>query len=608
MMNILSLKVKNFRPFKGADKEVKIVFRKGINVIVGENNVGKSSLLRALQIISGQTSSINSDFFKGKSNNEQVLEVELELGKNELKELISNITGNNKYLRKAENLERFIKDFGNKFFLTYSSIAGFSLKTDVLSFRGPRAVLIRDFEPTAQLEYKFKAFLQDYFSEKHHRIVTLMKKGAGPGLSTTRLDWEGDPTKFIQKKFQICLKVFSEIRKRPAGSSQRVLESLDGGQVASVLFSLKNGNKKEQKRFEIIKQEFSKLFPNLSLETRWETNNIPRIFIDKSPINYEMPIENIGAGIGEMIILLTHLIQSKDQIFCLDLPEMHFHPHSQRSLLKVLEEYTKNNQILIVTHSPLLINPKKVENIAIIRHHNGISFPSQLSDNYFTKKERVKLERCLLNDSKDFFFSRATLIIEGPTETGALPVFAKTLNADFDWLGISLVKMEGNHFGFWCKLLKGFGIPYAVMCDRDALMSIDGRIDCRNGKIKTSPVFCSLSISNILNQEDIQTILEIQDQIVKIDNRENYPDKFFKKLKLMVEKYNVYVLSADFEGILKKEGYSKLLEKAKSVSRSKAIQGKIVAEEIINKDKRIPNEFGIIINAVKDLLNPSSIQ
>ena len=63
----------------------------------------------------------------------------------------------------------------------------------------------RDFEPTAQLEYKFKAFLQDYFSEKHHRIVTLMKKGAGPGLSTTRLDWEGDPTKFIQKKFQICL-------------------------------------------------------------------------------------------------------------------------------------------------------------------------------------------------------------------------------------------------------------------------------------------------------------------------------------------------------------------------------------------------------------------
>ena len=64
-MNVLSLEVKNFRSFEGTDREIKFVLRKGINVIVGENNVGKSSLLRAIQIIAGQINPTGSDFFKG---------------------------------------------------------------------------------------------------------------------------------------------------------------------------------------------------------------------------------------------------------------------------------------------------------------------------------------------------------------------------------------------------------------------------------------------------------------------------------------------------------------------------------------------------------------
>ncbi len=343
-MNILSLKVRNFRSFEGVGEEVKISLRKGINFIVGENNVGKSSLFRALQIISGSIGPTGSDFYKGEAKIEQLLEIELELNNNELKDLISNITGNNILLRKPENLARFARDLGQKFFLTFSSTTGFSMKTGALMFKQQYAELIRDYETKSIVKYEVKAFLEDYFSETYQTMVSLMKKKTNLASSSTRLNLDGEPANFVRNLFQTQLKVFSEIRKRPAGSSLRVPESFDGEHVASILLSLKNGNKKEQKRYGMIKKEFLKLFPNLDLDVRWGQGNNALINLDKIQIDYDMPIENVGAGIGEMIILLTHLIQSRDMIFGLDLPEMQFHPHAQRLLLKVLEEHAKTTR------------------------------------------------------------------------------------------------------------------------------------------------------------------------------------------------------------------------------------------------------------------------
>ena len=106
-MKLLSLKTKNFRSFEGVNKENKIFCRNRINIIVGENNVGKSSLLRVLKIVSGQIIPTNVDIYKKEGNRELIIESELELNLNEMKDLISYITGNSKYLHNSENLIRF---------------------------------------------------------------------------------------------------------------------------------------------------------------------------------------------------------------------------------------------------------------------------------------------------------------------------------------------------------------------------------------------------------------------------------------------------------------------------------------------------------------------
>jgi len=389
-MNILSLKVKNFRSFERTESEIEFVLRKGINVIVGENNVGKSSLLRVLRIISGQIGHSQLDFYKEEQQRELLLEIELELNNDEMKYFVGKLVGINKYLDKPENLNRFIKDFGNIFSLKYSSKSGFSITSSFFRFDQKFGFLVTNYSPKSTFSLGYNTFLDAYFSTSKDLLIDILKSRTNDREGTVRVSFAGVSLEIIRGLLLQKIKIFSEIRKRPFGANKRDWESLDCEYVADVLSSLKNGNRTEMAKFERIKQEFNQLFPNLKLAVRGGPGITPPIFIEKSPIDHEMPIENVGAGIGEMIIILTHLVYSKDLIFGLDLPEMQFHPHAQRLLLKVLEENSKNNQILIVTHSPMLLNPKKLENIVIIREQNGASFVSQLPDGYFTEDERKK--------------------------------------------------------------------------------------------------------------------------------------------------------------------------------------------------------------------------
>jgi predicted ATP-dependent endonuclease of OLD family len=58
--------------------------------------------------------------------------------------------------------------------------------------------------------------------------------------------------------------------------------------------------------------------------------------------------------------------KSNDYIFLIDEPGIHLHPSGQKDLVKVLEDISKNNQIIYTTHSPFLINRKQPERVYLI--------------------------------------------------------------------------------------------------------------------------------------------------------------------------------------------------------------------------------------------------
>lgn len=601
-MKLLSLKIRNFRSF--GEKAVEIAFSDGLNLMVGENNVGKSTILRSLNILKGGYSFTSNDYYKGETNRKLLIEANIKLSLTEAQNLTNMFVS--PYGRNMKKVGKVLNFFlRNKISFAYTSGRGIYLRFGKLHISGNRGSMVSHLDAPGTyrvLEWK-DSMLGRYFNPDNHLpLFEIVRNELTKGKKMS-VNFNFNPCAMFSDFLKQKAKSFSEIRQSPMGTSDHILESYDGRQVADVLFTLKNGKPIQREKFEQVKKKFSGLFPNLKLEVQKESRDSPpRIVIEKTSIGFEVPIEFVGAGIGEIIIFLTHLIASTDMMFGLDMPELHFHPHAQRLLRNIIREHSENNQFLVVTHSPTFIESRQIENTIVVREMDGQTTVTQIDQNHFGENELLRLFRQLDAGNKEFFFSRGVLAVEGPTETGAMPIFSKALNRDFDELGVSLV-VSGKFFGLFLKLLREFSFPYLVMCDKDALMNIEKSARIGEQKAKTSPALYSLWISNSLTKKEKRKIIDMESKIQIIrpkPRKEIYPDSLFEELRKIASKHGVYILPSDFEGVLERDGYSNILRQAKRSSRSKVIRGRYAAEQIVEKGESIPKEFCEIIQAITE--------
>jgi len=600
-MKIVSLKIRNFRSF--GDESAEISFGDGANIIVGENNVGKSTILKCLDLLKGEYDITPNDYHKGESTRELCVEASVQLNDVEFQSFIDMFLGSR---RRDENVIQEISSvFGNVMSFGYSSKRGLYLQFGELHVSGNGCQLVSELDRRdAQHGIEWSEVLKTHLkSTNGNSLLEFTKKRlTGGEKRRMRIHFGFSPAEVIRNSLKQKAKNFSEIRETPKGTGEHALESYGGGRVADVLYTLKMSVHRYQRaKWRQIQKTFNELFHNLKLEVVKESKTSPpRIVVDKTSIEYEVPIEFLGAGIGEIITFLTHLIASKDMIFGLDMPELHFHPHAQRLLCNIIHKQSEKNQFLITTHSPTFIESRQMENAIVVREIDGETKVAQLPPKHFDDDDRLRLFRQLDTINKDFFFSRRVLIVEGPTETGAMPILSKELNKDFDECGISLVE-TGKFFGTFLRLLKGFSFHYLVMCDRDALMNVEKSINVGKKKIKTSPVLYSLWISDSLTRTDEKRITEMEHKIQLAPmkrRKEIYPDDLFEELSRISSKHEVYVLPSDFEGVFKRDGYGSILRQAQKLSRSKVIRGRYVAEQIVEKGDVIPKEFCEVIERI----------
>jgi len=174
-------------------------------------------------------------------------------------------------------------------------------------------------------------------------------------------------------------------------------------------------------------------------------------------------------------------------ILLLDEPEIHQHPYRQRNLMKKVEGLLNNSnrdfiallkvlfgidglngQLFIATHSPnILLNDYK-QFIRVYKDF-GTNDIRIISGQDIDLDDR--LYKHLLHNYlylKEAMFSKRIVFVEGDTENGAVPVFAKRKKYDLDEHSIGVIKLDGADSVLYCmELYKKFGMKTYAVIDRD---------------------------------------------------------------------------------------------------------------------------------------------
>lgn len=402
-MKLRGMKLRNYRNLG----EMKIVFSDDINYIVGENNIGKSNLLYAInKVFSGK--SFEENDFQDKT---QVIEIVIRLKLNDVeKGIFDDLTDP----EDTDYINIKIVQVSPDEYLKYSHY-----ETDEpISFHDIKRLLVINY---------------DSLRNPKNELDFTKTKGAGTFLN------------YIVKRF---------------------IEQQEEG----ITYLNKSAIKRLEKYTESILKNIE-AFNRFDIRPLVEQNNqemLARIMALKDSNRVNVSEIGYGAQYNMLIVLsilekiISHVKKVKDDkqlqtLLILDEPEIHLHPYLQRTLMKDIlkivsgkdEEFNSiinqlfgidefGGQVIIATHSPNIISDdyKKIIRMYSEQGVTNVVNARRLDLNQKEKKHLLMQFEYI----KEAIFARGVIIVEGDSEYGSFKSFGEKLGIDFDRKGIALIK------------------------------------------------------------------------------------------------------------------------------------------------------------------------
>lgn len=475
-MKLLSFRVNNFRGISGGLDNNTIDFKDSNTIFIfGQNNVGKSTFLKAYEFFYYSSPSTPDDYFKKQTNSIIEFEVVLQLDRFDFNRINENAP------RKLESLKNnWLKNNCLKIRRTYSSnqIKNYTVKNDNSNWHNPTST---DWEESSYGGIGLDRVFQ-----------SLLPKP----IFITAMPSEDEVEKIINDI--LADKVTNRLKDR---ERKELLEAQD--KIKSLQDKLYNPDS-IRKYKEGVNSHFKELFPNIEIDLLekdkvvWSESKFGKKFsIDfkklrnNGSVDDNIPSQrgNVGHGAIRTAIFTLLLMRDiaeefvrrknrKDYIVLFEEPELFLHPSLMKELRTLIYKVTEDDlpyQVLCASHSPQMVDISKSKSslVRMVNSNNG-SRIFQINDEYLSVAKKVSKKK--LKDEMhevlrfnpficESFYADEVILIEGPTEEIILRGYFSEIEQRKDIFIVNCGTV--NNIPFYQKIFSKFNIKYHVICDTD---------------------------------------------------------------------------------------------------------------------------------------------
>lgn len=445
-MKLTRIKLENYRRLEDTEIEIREHL-----VLVGANDVGKSSLLRALDLILGAStaqlySNLGADDFRD-PNEELQFEVELVDFTKDEKTLFAD--------------EIFVDPVTKHRTLTIQLTASVDASESLSIARiGPHAGTGRQLsrDQIAGLGWKFLSATAQTRDLREDRRSALDDMLGAVKLGTEQASFDA-----IATSFQDALNASStlgDLRKQLAGQLSKALP-------------------------ERLKKKDLSFVSGASADD--DVLSDVRLRVTKGGVEHELSQQSDGTR-ALYAIALYDLMSAGANVVGIDEPEIHLHPTSQRSLARLLR--ASSNQKVLATHSSDIVGAFDADSIVVVRPGGKIIQPTA---GFLAADERTFV-KWWVRDKLEPLTATRVVTVEGLSDRIILERVAELTDRNLDRLGVSVIETDGaSEIRPIAKLFgpTGFNLAVSRLIDLDAEQELADTLGIAIGDLRSNSVFTS---------------------------------------------------------------------------------------------------------------------